>query len=156
MICQNCGIEAPTRKVAFYQNIGALVVRFSQGVDGLLCKNCIHRSFWRMTLTTLILGWWGIISLIVTPIFLLNNIFRYLFSLSMPPVPEDAVVPQLTDDDRRKIIPHVESLFDRLNEETADLTEIANEFATRIGVTPGQIVLAIREIATEAQAENPT
>ncbi len=153
MICQSCGIEAPTKQVTFYQNIGALVVRFSQSVDGLLCKNCIHKNFWKMTLTTLVLGWWGIISLIVPPIFLLNNIFRYLFSLSMPPVPEQAVVPELTDDDRRKISPHVESLFHRLNEETADLTEIANEFATRIGVTPGQIVLAIREIALSSQAE---
>ncbi len=153
MICQSCGIEAPTKQVTFYQNIGALVVRFSQSVDGLQCKNCIHKNFWKMTLTTLVLGWWGIISLIVTPIFLLNNIFRYLFSLSMPPVPEQAVVPELTDDDRRKISPHVESLFHRLNEETADLTEIANEFATRIGVTPGQIVLAIREIALSSQAE---
>ena len=71
----------------------------------------------------------------------------------MPPVPEEAVIPELTDDDRRKISPHVESLFNRLNEETADITEIANEFATRIGVTPGQIVLAIREIALSSQAE---
>ncbi len=150
MICQSCGIEAPTRKVAFYQNIGALIMRFSQSVDGLLCKNCIHRNFWKMTLTTLVLGWWGIISLIVTPIFLLNNIFRYLFSLTMPPVPEGAVVPELTDDDRQKISPHVENLFFRLNEETADFTEVVNEFAIRVGVTPGQLVLAIREIAQSA------
>lgn len=153
MICQSCGIEAPTRKVAFYQNIGALVMRFSQSVDGLLCKNCIHKNFWKMTLTTLLLGWWGIISLIVTPIFLLNNIFRYLFSLSMPPVPEGAIVPELSDDDRRRISPQVESLFSRLNEENADFTEVVGEFAQRIGVTPGQMVLAIREIVQGAQAE---
>lgn len=154
MICQSCGIEAPTRKVAFYQNIGALIVRYSRSVDGQLCKNCIHKNFWKMTLTTLVCGWWGIISLIVTPIFLLNNIFRYLFSLSMPPVPEEAVVPELTEEDRRKISPHVESLFNKLNEETAELNEVAKEFATRIGVTPGQIVLAIREIALSGQTES--
>ena len=27
MICQSCGVEAPTKYVAFYQNIGMLVMR---------------------------------------------------------------------------------------------------------------------------------
>ncbi len=154
MICQSCGIEAPTKQVAFYQNIGALVMRFSRSVDGLLCKNCIHKNFWKMTLTTLVFGWWGMISLIVTPFFLLNNIFRYLCSLPMSPVPEGAVVPELTDDDRRMIAPHVENLFTRLNEESADFMEVVDEFARRINVTPGQLVLAIREIAQSAQADD--
>ena len=89
MYCQACGAEAPTRYVEFYQNIGALVVRFPSSIKGHLCKSCIHHYFWKCTLTTLALGWWGLISLIVTPFFILNNIFRYVLCLGMPAKPKD-------------------------------------------------------------------
>lgn len=147
MFCQCCGIEAPTKKTAFFQNIGALVMRFSQSVEGNLCKNCIHKNFWKMTLTTLFLGWWGMISFIITPFLLLNNIGRYLMALPMPPVPPDAAVPRLTNKDREKIAPHLESLIASLNEDDADFQEVAEEYADRIGVTPGQIALSLRELA---------
>ncbi len=151
MFCQSCGIEAPTKKTAFYQNIGALVMRFSQSVEGNLCKNCIHKSFWKMTTTTLFLGWWGTISLLVTPFFLLNNIGRYLMALPMPPVPPDASVPSLTDRDREKIHPHLERLIAELDEEGADFQTIAEDYADRIGVTPGQIALSLRELSNDAE-----
>lgn len=83
MYCEACGVEAETRHVTFYQNIGALVVRFSNTADGYLCKSCIHKYFWSMTMTSLLLGWWGIISFIVNPFFILNNIIRYLGCLGM-------------------------------------------------------------------------
>lgn len=150
MFCQCCGIEAPTKKTAFYQNIGALVMRFSQSVEGNLCKDCIHKNFWKMTTTTFFLGWWGTISFIVTPFFLLNNIGRYLMALPMPPVPPDASVPRLTNQDREKIAPHLEALMTRLEEEDADFQEVAEEFADRLDVTPGQIALALREMADQA------
>jgi hypothetical protein len=82
--CQACGANAPTRYIAFYQNIGALVVRYPSWVQGKLCKSCIHKYFWKMTGTTFFLGWWGTASFILTPFILLNNIFRYLFRLFMP------------------------------------------------------------------------
>ena len=100
-------------------------------------------------MTTLFLGWWGVISLIVTPFFLLNNIFRYLMAWSLRPVPEDASIPQLTDADRDKIAPHIEAFLTRLDAENASFQEVAEEFAQRIGVTPGQIALAIREIVDQ-------
>lgn len=153
MLCQCCGIEAPTKQTAFYQNIGALVMRFSRSVNGNLCKNCIHKNFWKMTLTTLFLGWWGMISFIVTPFFLLNNIVRYLVALPMPPVPPDATVPRLTKSDREKIAPHVADFIQRLNEEGSNFEEVAEEYSQRLGVTPGQITLAIREIASLVEAE---
>ena len=34
MYCQNCGIRAPTKNVAFYQNIGALIMNRSNRTDG--------------------------------------------------------------------------------------------------------------------------
>ena len=87
MVCQDCGVEAATKHVAFYQNIGALFIRFPKSVEGDLCKTCIHKHFWSTTTITFFLGWWGTISLLVTPFFLLNNLFRYLFCLGMPLCP---------------------------------------------------------------------
>ena len=88
--CQACGRQAPSKYVEFYQNIGALVMRFHKSLKGNLCRQCIDKYFWEYTLYTLFLGWWGMISLIVTPFLLVNNIVRYLFCLGMPPVPADA------------------------------------------------------------------
>src|SRR5437762_361868 len=116
MICQACGVEAATKYVSFHQNIGALVVRFSRSMEGYLCKSCIHKHFWSMTTTTLFLGWWGTISFIVTPFFLLNNIGRYLSCLGMPSVPRGASPPQLTEQAVERISPHAQELFQRLNE----------------------------------------
>ncbi len=59
MYCVSCGEDGPTRHVAFYQNIGMIVARASKTVEGNLCKKCIDSVFWRFTLTTFFLGWWG-------------------------------------------------------------------------------------------------
>jgi hypothetical protein len=83
-MCQACGAKAPTKYVEFYQNIGALVMRFSKSIKGELCKQCINKHFWEFTLVTLIGGWWGVVSFIMTPFLLLNNIGRYLFALNLP------------------------------------------------------------------------
>ncbi len=81
--CEACGVVAETRHVAFYQNIGALIVRFSSSAEGHLCKSCIHRYFWSMTTINLLLGWWGVISFILNPFLILNNIIRYVGCLGM-------------------------------------------------------------------------
>jgi hypothetical protein len=82
--CQSCGAHAPTKYVEFHQNVGALVMRFHRSVRGQLCKSCIHSNFWKMTGTTMAVGWLGTISLVLTPIFVINNIVRYLGCLSLP------------------------------------------------------------------------
>ena len=82
--CQGCGRSIPTKRVEFYQNIGALVVRFHKSTKGQLCRSCISQVFWPYTATTFILGWWGLISLVVTPFILLNNVLYYLGSLTLP------------------------------------------------------------------------
>jgi hypothetical protein len=85
MGCQACGAEAETRYVVFYQNIGLLVaVRFSS-VRGQMCKACIDQHFWEKTLTSLLLGWWSVISFVITPLIVMHNIVRYLCCLRMTP-----------------------------------------------------------------------
>jgi hypothetical protein len=154
MICQSCGIEAPTKYVAFYQNIGALLVRFSKSVEGELCKSCIHRYFWSFTGVNLFFGWWGTISFLVTPFFVLNNVFRYLTCLPMPPVPSGATEPQLTDEAIEKLRPYTDELVGRLNE-GGKFKEVAEDIAHLAGVTPGQVVCYVQAlIASQKQHES--
>lgn len=150
MFCQKCGIEAPTKYVAFYQNIGALVMRFSRSMEGNLCKSCIHRTFWSYTGITMLIGWLGMISFVLAPCFVLNNIFRYVFCLTMPGVPFDAVAPTLSDADIERLEPHMEQFFTRLTS-GEELETVAQDTAMRANATPGQVMLFFRAIL-EAQS----
>jgi len=134
--------RSATKYVEFYQNIGALVIRFSKEVKGDLCKRCINKHFWSLTLTTLFLGWWGMISLIVTPFFLLNNIFRYLGALSLqPPTPGAVgVTAELTDDVIEKLKPFTNDLL-QLLQAGKPIEQAAPLFATKAGVTPQHVAL---------------
>src|SRR5438128_3525221 len=114
MICQMCGIEAPTRYVTYYQNIGMLLAHQTKWVSGYLCKRCVHRYFWEFTGITFLIGWCSYVSLLLGPLCLLNNIARYSIRLFMPGVPPDATVPRLTNDVFERVKPHIETLFTRL------------------------------------------
>lgn len=81
--CQICGCDAELRHVSFHQHTGMLVLWIHRSIKGKLCKSCISRHFWEMTTSTMCLGWWGMISFIITPICLINNIGRYIYCLGM-------------------------------------------------------------------------
>ena len=83
MRCTACGRNAPTQYVEFYQNIGVFVMRFYKEVKGNLCKKCINHYFLKFTLTTATVGWFGMISMILTPIFIVNNLIRYCGALGL-------------------------------------------------------------------------
>lgn len=159
IICQSCGVEAPSKYVEFHQNIGALVVRYSKCIKGNLCKRCLHKHFWSTTSTTAAIGWLGTISLILAPCFVLNNIIRYLSSLTMPRVPAGAMPPVVTDDVARRITPHLDAIFARLNA-GEKLTDVCRAEAPRLGVTPGQILkfvlLVVEQQRQLAQNNRPT
>lgn len=90
MRCHVCGCRAPTKYVEFYQNIGAFVMRFSESVKGELCKRCINHHFWKCTLITAAVGWFGLISFCLTPFFIINNIVRFCGTIGMKVPDEDA------------------------------------------------------------------
>src|SRR3954452_1786392 len=98
MYCEKCGVEAPTRKVELHRNIGLLVMRMHQATKGDLCKPCIQKTFWNYTLVNATIGWWGIISFIVTPIFVVNNLVYNFLSLGIEPPAPGATPPELTED----------------------------------------------------------
>jgi hypothetical protein len=82
--CQQCGKHGPVLEVHYHQNTGMLVMRRSRHVHALLCRSCSTTVFGKMTLHNLVAGWWGTISAIVTPFFILNNIGYVLLSSTLP------------------------------------------------------------------------
>ncbi len=85
--CESCGLTVQTKYVEFYENIGMIIMRRHRSIKGKFCKSCIDYYFWNMTGKTMLLGWWGIISFIVTPFILINNFFRFAFTLGMKKLP---------------------------------------------------------------------
>jgi len=154
IICQSCGIEAPTRLVDFHQNIGVLVMRFRRRMNGMLCKRCVHKHFWKMTGTTLFLGPWGTISLVLAPCFIINNIVRYLSVIGMPAVPPDAKVPMLDEKALRQLQPLAPVLVQRLKNQEP-LAAIATDLAQQAQVTPGQVIKYVAAMSTGNQMSLP-
>ena len=143
MICEACGVEAPTKQVEFHQNIGAFLGRVHFSVEGEFCKSCVHKLFWKLNMINLLLGWWSLVSMFVTPLFILYNLVRYLCCLGMPPVPHGAAPPTLTDEASKAIRPHSEQILARLDR-FEHLNKIATDIAYTSGTTPGQVVLYAR------------
>ena len=85
--CQSCGLPVETKYIEFYENVGMIIMRQHRSVKGNFCKSCIDYYFWNLTGKTMLLGWWGTISLIVTPFILLNNFFRFVFTMGMKKPP---------------------------------------------------------------------
>jgi hypothetical protein len=157
MSCDCCRAHAPTKYVEFYQNIGMLVLRTSKTVKGQLCKSCIDRFFWKLTLTTAVLGWWGMISMVLTPIFLANNIFRYFTTIGMPKgLPPTAgaesshPTESLTPAAVARLEPYAAEIEEQLGKGAA-LESVAEQVARRAGVSALQAELFAKE--TRAAAE---
>lgn len=139
IFCQSCGREAQTKYVEYYQNIGVLVMRFSKNVKGHLCKDCSNRYFWSFTGTTFFLGWWGIISFIVTLFILPNNIIRYLGTLGLESPDPSVPQPTLTDAVIERIKPYTAELFQRVNA-GEEMETVARSIAKRANTSPGQVL----------------
>jgi hypothetical protein len=88
-MCEACGVLGQTKHVNLIYNIGALVIRFHKTMSGQLCKRCISDYFWKYSLITMFLGWWGVISFVVSLVTLPVNAFYFLSSLGMSQ-PSDA------------------------------------------------------------------
>lgn len=87
--CEACRRVAPLRHARFMQNIGAVVLRFPRTIEGELCKHCIDKYFFRFTATTMLLGWWGIISFFYSAFSVPSNIANWTRSFGMRAPPDD-------------------------------------------------------------------
>ncbi len=84
-VCESCGVPAETRYAVFYQLIGMIILQRRSSIKGKLCKACIDYYFWNFTGKTILFGWWGFKSFIMTPFILIINIYRYLITRGMKP-----------------------------------------------------------------------
>ena len=145
MICQTCGIEAPTRSVQFHKHTGMLVVMQHGHIGGKLCKNCIGKYFAQYTGWTAVAGWWGLISFFVTPCVLLWNTGLFLSTLGLEAPAPGSAPPELTEEVVEKLAPYSERLFSQLGGGRPHL-EVAREIAALAGVTPAQVLLYVSAV----------
>jgi hypothetical protein len=87
--CQRCGSMRQTARVTFHRNVGMLLLRRTYKIEGNLCKSCIRKHFGEFMFKNLLFGWWGTISLIVTPIYAIHNVVNYVTAMrALRGVPE--------------------------------------------------------------------
>ena len=79
--CQGCGSSSPTARVSFRRNMGMLLIRRTYKIEGNLCKSCIGKRFTEFTIKNLVFGWWGTISLFVTPVYAIQNVASYFAAM---------------------------------------------------------------------------
>ena len=82
--CHTCAREGPTKRVKFRQNIGLVLLRFTSAKEGRFCKPCLRHHFWTTSLVTLVFGWWGILSFVVTLYVLPANVLMLLRASRLP------------------------------------------------------------------------
>jgi hypothetical protein len=79
--CQGCKNMRPLQFVMYFRNVGMLFARRTITTKGDLCRSCIHKLFWEFTGKNVLLGPWGMISLAVTPLYLVQNTWTYTRAL---------------------------------------------------------------------------
>lgn len=71
--CQICG-AAPAAPVTVRGHQGMVVIMRFLKREGMFCRTCALASFRDMQAETMVLGWWGPLSLLITPFTLLANL----------------------------------------------------------------------------------
>jgi hypothetical protein len=88
--CRLCG-SYPAAKATFRGHRGMIVIMQFLSLKGPFCRDCGIATFRDMTSKTLVQGWWGYASSIITPIILIWNLIQRLkfFDLRAPqPAPD--------------------------------------------------------------------
>ncbi|KOV66293.1 hypothetical protein [Streptomyces sp. MMG1121] len=91
--CEVCG-AAPAARVTVRGHQGMLIVMRNLWRKGTFCHPCALSVFRKMQSDTMVKGWWGPMSMIITPITLLINLFT-LSRIRKLPAPTAAYGPGL-------------------------------------------------------------
>jgi hypothetical protein len=75
--CQICKQVRSVAPVSFHRNVGMIVARRTYTLRGELCKSCMNRAYGEFTWRNFLQGWWGMISLVITPIYFLMNTYSF-------------------------------------------------------------------------------
>jgi hypothetical protein len=73
--CRLCG-SVPAAEVKFRGHQGFIIMMRFLSLDGPFCRDCGLATFRRMTSRTLVQGWYGYASVLITPITVLINLVR--------------------------------------------------------------------------------
>jgi hypothetical protein len=71
--CRSCG-SVPAADVTFRRNEGYILMRRTYVYRGPFCRDCGIAMFRKATAKALLTGWWGYISVVMTPVYLITNI----------------------------------------------------------------------------------
>lgn len=82
--CDACGRAEPSTTLRFFKNTGMVIMFRWETAGGQLCRSCGLDLFLKMTLWTMALGWWGLISFFVNFAFIANNLGNLLWALTLP------------------------------------------------------------------------
>jgi hypothetical protein len=138
MLCTSCGREDPVRDVEFGMEIGLLLVRLNRQKKGRMCPACIRSTFWTYTLTTLVFGWWGIISFFVTPVVIVMNIISYRAVFLSPPYPTTDPPLALSSSLLSSLEPYRDEMFARLLK-GEPMGQISEDIGRRTGASPAEV-----------------
>lgn len=72
-VCEFCG-SSPTAKVSLRRQVGMLVQRNVESLDGHMCRDCGTATYRSMTNRTLITGWWSPIGMFANLLHVLRNV----------------------------------------------------------------------------------
>ncbi len=80
-LCRRRPASAGT--VHFEGNVGLFVRRYKHELKAEMCGPCLHTQFLKFTVVNFIFGWWGTISMFVTPGYILHNVAQYEFAVRL-------------------------------------------------------------------------
>lgn len=80
-LCEKCGCATTAKVVLFRQNISYLYERRETVFCGRACLRCMTTMFWKFTLTTMLLTWFGVMGMILGPLYIVINCTEYLSAL---------------------------------------------------------------------------
>jgi hypothetical protein len=73
VLCAYCG-NGPAAEATFRQHTGMVLWMKTEAARGPFCRDCGFFSFRASQAHTLLLGWWGVLSLVIAPILLIRNL----------------------------------------------------------------------------------
>jgi hypothetical protein len=76
--CQICKQMRSVAAISFHRNVGMLILRRTYRLRGDLCKSCVNRAYWAFTWRNFVQGWWGTISLLITPVYFVMNTYSFV------------------------------------------------------------------------------
>ncbi|MEV4757546.1 hypothetical protein AB0J86_20875 [Micromonospora sp. NPDC049559] len=81
--CRLCR-SVPAARAKFRGHQGMIIIMRFLSLDGPFCRDCGLATYRRMTSRTLVQGWWGYASFIITPLVVLYNLIPRQKVASLP------------------------------------------------------------------------